>query len=113
MSEIETLTRDQFISTLKFDDQGLIPCIVQDVNDGAILMLGYMNTDSIKMTWEKQKVPFGAVPARFFGQRGKHPAIFWNWSRCIQTVMRTRFWSKPKRMVQPVIPINAHVFPGN
>jgi len=35
---------------LKFDDKGLIPAIVQDARNGEILMLGYMNKESLKRT---------------------------------------------------------------
>jgi phosphoribosyl-ATP pyrophosphohydrolase/phosphoribosyl-AMP cyclohydrolase len=35
---------------LKFDDKGLIPAIVQDAKNGEVLMLGYMNKESLKRT---------------------------------------------------------------
>jgi phosphoribosyl-AMP cyclohydrolase len=35
---------------LKFDDKGLIPAIVQDARNGEVLMLGYMNKESLKRT---------------------------------------------------------------
>jgi len=35
---------------LNFDDRGLIPAIVQDARDGEVLMLGYMNEESLKRT---------------------------------------------------------------
>ncbi len=43
------------ISKLKFDSQGLIPCIAQDCDDGRVLMLAYMNAESIKKTIEEKK----------------------------------------------------------
>ncbi len=41
-----------FIKDLKFDDKGLIPAVAQDYVSGEILMLAYMNEESIKMTLE-------------------------------------------------------------
>jgi len=35
---------------LKMDDRGLIPAIIQDAESGDILMLGYMNKESIGLT---------------------------------------------------------------
>lgn len=35
---------------LKLDDKGLIPAIIQDVNTGHVLMLGYMNEESLEKT---------------------------------------------------------------
>ena len=43
---------------LKLDDKGLIAAIVQDVKDGTVLMLGYMNTESFKLTQETGSVWF-------------------------------------------------------
>jgi phosphoribosyl-AMP cyclohydrolase len=37
---------------LKLDNQGLIPAIIQDADDGEVLMLGYMNPESLKLTLE-------------------------------------------------------------
>ena len=43
---------------LKFDDKGLIPVIVQDVADGTVLMLGYANKESLKLTLERGEMVF-------------------------------------------------------
>ncbi len=43
---------------LKFDDKGLIPVIVQDVADGTVLMLGYANKESLKLTLKKGEMVF-------------------------------------------------------
>ncbi len=40
------------ISQLKFDEKGLIPAIVQDAETGEILMLAYMNEESLTKTLE-------------------------------------------------------------
>ena len=58
MSEIEKVGVNEFVQSIKYDEKGLVPAIVQDVNDGAVLMLGYMNEQSLKITLEKQKVTF-------------------------------------------------------
>jgi phosphoribosyl-AMP cyclohydrolase / phosphoribosyl-ATP pyrophosphohydrolase len=38
--------------------QGLIPAIIQDVNSGAVLMLGYMNREALAATISSQRVTF-------------------------------------------------------
>jgi phosphoribosyl-ATP pyrophosphohydrolase/phosphoribosyl-AMP cyclohydrolase len=43
---------------LKFDEKGLIPAIIQDAASGDVLMLGYMNEESLKRTLEGGQVWF-------------------------------------------------------
>ena len=71
MSEIEMLIKKDFIANLTFDDRGLIPAIVQDVHDSAVLMLGYMNKESIEMTFEKNKVTFWSRSRQKFWTKGE------------------------------------------
>ncbi|EEG77683.1 bifunctional phosphoribosyl-AMP cyclohydrolase/phosphoribosyl-ATP diphosphatase HisIE [Dethiobacter alkaliphilus] len=40
------------ITNLKFDQNGLIPAVVQDAETGRVLMLAYMNEESLKKTVE-------------------------------------------------------------
>ena len=44
--------------TLKLDDKGLVAAIVQDAKTGQVLMLGYMNQESVKLTMEQGSVWF-------------------------------------------------------
>ncbi len=53
------------LDTIKWDEQGLIPVIVQNARSLDVLMLGFMNADSLKRTLE-------------LGQ-----AVFWSRSRAV------------------------------
>lgn len=46
------------IEKLKFDEKGLIPTIVQDYNTKQVLMLAYMNEESLKLSLEKGETYF-------------------------------------------------------
>ena len=46
------------LPTLKFDANGLIPAIVQDANTKEVLMLAYMNVQSLQLTLEKRETYF-------------------------------------------------------
>ena len=46
------------IKNLKYNSDGLIPTIITDAADGAVLMLGYMNAESLGITLEQKKVCF-------------------------------------------------------
>ncbi|BDU51465.1 bifunctional phosphoribosyl-AMP cyclohydrolase/phosphoribosyl-ATP diphosphatase HisIE [Haliovirga abyssi] len=43
---------------LKFDEKGLIPTIVQDYKDNEVLMMAYMNKESLKLTLETGKATY-------------------------------------------------------
>lgn len=36
--------------TIRFDDRGLVPCVVQDWQTGEVLTLAYMNAESLELT---------------------------------------------------------------
>ena len=38
------------MSNIKFNEQGLVPAIAQDIKTGAVLMLAWMNAESIQLT---------------------------------------------------------------
>ncbi len=40
------------LKDIKFDHMGLVPAIVQEADTGEVLMLAYMNAESIRMTLE-------------------------------------------------------------
>ena len=46
------------MTTIKLNEQGLVPAIAQDADTGQVLMLGYMNPGSLKRTVEGVQVWF-------------------------------------------------------
>ncbi|MFN8411805.1 MAG: phosphoribosyl-AMP cyclohydrolase [Anaerolineales bacterium] len=45
-------------SEIKFDANGLVPVIVQDADTKEVLMMAYMNEESLKLTFEKGETVF-------------------------------------------------------
>jgi phosphoribosyl-AMP cyclohydrolase len=43
---------------LNFDANGLVPAVVQEEGTGEVLMIGFMNADALRMTFEKGLVTF-------------------------------------------------------
>ncbi|MEX0654908.1 MAG: phosphoribosyl-AMP cyclohydrolase [Phycisphaeraceae bacterium] len=43
---------------IKFNDQGLVPAIVQNVDTGEILMMGWMNDAALQQTLKTRKATF-------------------------------------------------------
>ena len=40
------------LSELKYNDAGLIPCVVQDADTREVLMMAWMNAESLALTLE-------------------------------------------------------------
>lgn len=61
-SLIDTLAkrigRDIMLNKINYDENGLIPAIVQDANSGKVLMLAYMNETALKKTIETKETWF-------------------------------------------------------
>lgn len=60
-----------FIDELKFDDKGLIPAVVQDAETKQVLMVAYMNRDSIKQTMETGLCSFWSRSRQKFWIKGE------------------------------------------
>lgn len=43
---------------VRFNDQGLVPAIVQDIDTGQVLMLGWMNQQALELTLTTRKATF-------------------------------------------------------
>jgi phosphoribosyl-AMP cyclohydrolase len=60
-----------FYQSLKFDDKGLIPAVIQDAKDGAILMVAYMNKESVRRTMRLKKSVFWSRSRQSFWLKGE------------------------------------------
>jgi len=49
---------DNWIESLKYDVQGLIPAIAQDHQDGTILMMAWMNRQALELTLSTGEVHY-------------------------------------------------------
>lgn len=58
-------------ASLKFDAQGLIPCIAQDHSTGEVLMLAWMNADAVARTLETGKVTYWSRSRAAFWVKGE------------------------------------------
>ena len=66
------------IKNLKYNQDGLIPAIITDAADGAVLMLGYMNAESLGITLEKKKVCFFSRSRQKLWLKGETSGNFLN-----------------------------------
>jgi phosphoribosyl-ATP pyrophosphohydrolase/phosphoribosyl-AMP cyclohydrolase len=56
---------------LKFDEQGLLPAVIQDWLDGTVLMLGYMNQEALARTLSTKTVHFWSRSRRSLWEKGE------------------------------------------
>ncbi|WP_439103040.1 phosphoribosyl-AMP cyclohydrolase [Celeribacter marinus] len=58
-------------ASLKFDDKGLIPAIAQDAATGEVLMMAWMNAQSVAKTLESGKVTYWSRSRQAFWVKGE------------------------------------------
>ncbi len=52
MSEFQPISEAELWRVIQWDERGLVPAIVQDANTRQVLMLAYMNAESLRRTLE-------------------------------------------------------------
>jgi phosphoribosyl-ATP pyrophosphohydrolase/phosphoribosyl-AMP cyclohydrolase len=72
------MNTDEFIKNLKFDENGLIPAIVQDSVSGKVLMLGYMNREAVEKTIETRKTWFYSRSRKTLWNKGETSGNYHN-----------------------------------
>ena len=58
-------------STLRYDEKGLIPAIAQDAANGDVLMMAWMNQESVRKTLETGKVTYWSRSRQAFWVKGE------------------------------------------
>jgi phosphoribosyl-AMP cyclohydrolase / phosphoribosyl-ATP pyrophosphohydrolase len=71
---------------LKFNKDGLIPAVIQDDDTGEVLMVGYMNADSLRRTIASRQVWFYSRSRQQLWHKGETSGNFLNlcsiWKDC-------------------------------
>lgn len=58
-------------STLRFNDQGLIPAIAQDAQTGEVLMMAWMNAEAVARTLQTGRVTYWSRSRKSFWIKGE------------------------------------------
>lgn len=61
----------KFFENLKFNSDGLIPAIIQEQSTGRVLMMAWMNEDSLKKTVETSKTWFWSRSRQKYWMKGE------------------------------------------
>ena len=62
---------DTWLKELKFDENGLIPAIVQDYTTGEVLTLAYMNAESLRISLEEKRTCFYSRSRKKLWRKGE------------------------------------------
>lgn len=61
----------EILDSVKFDEKGLVPAVVQDAKDGTVLMVAYMNRESLERTLKQNKSVFWSRSRQSFWLKGE------------------------------------------
>lgn len=59
------------LDDLKYDDKGLIPAVVQEADTGEVLMVAWMNRESIQMTLDSGYTHFWSRSRQKYWKKGE------------------------------------------
>ena len=116
MADIDTNTgtdmEENFdIDRLQFNADGLIPAIAQDYKTGEVLMMAWMNRESLEQTLASRDVVYWSRSrGELWAQGCNLLDTSKNCTGCEWIVTRTRCYWRLIRRARPVTPIGAVVF---
>jgi phosphoribosyl-AMP cyclohydrolase len=67
----EQISQDAFLAAVVFDANGLVPAVAQDATSGEVLMLAWMNAESLRRTLESGDVTYWSRSRRNLWRKGE------------------------------------------
>jgi phosphoribosyl-AMP cyclohydrolase len=72
MSQGAPITADpELLASIRFDDHGLVPAIAQDVATGAILMMAWMNAETLQLTLDEGRMVYWSRSRKEIWRKGE------------------------------------------
>ena len=65
------MTAPDWLNTIKWNEQGLIPAIAQDASNGEILMVAWMNAEALALTAEEGQAVYWSRSRRALWRKGE------------------------------------------
>ena len=99
--------KEDLVSKIKYDANGLVPAIVQDAETKQVLMLAYMNQESLRLTIQKGETVFWSRSRKELWHKGAT-------SGNIQTVVEIKVDCDEDTLLVLVKPAGpaCHLFPS-
>lgn len=65
------MTTPDWLNTIKWNEQGLVPAITQDANNGEILMVAWMNAEALALTAQEGQAVYWSRSRRALWRKGE------------------------------------------
>jgi phosphoribosyl-AMP cyclohydrolase len=67
----DTMTMPDFLGTVSYDANGLVPTVAQDAKTGKVLMLAWMNAEALRLTLTTGDVTYWSRSRRRLWRKGE------------------------------------------
>ncbi len=67
----DLLSREAFVDAVKFDDKGLVSAIAQSAETGAVLMVAWMNRETLEKTLQTGEVTYWSRSRKEVWRKGE------------------------------------------
>ncbi len=67
----DTLSREDFLSEVSFNSEGLVPVVAQSAATGAVLMVAWMNADALERTLSSGEVTYWSRSRKELWRKGE------------------------------------------
>ena len=67
----DTLTEAAFLAAVKFDERGLVPAIAQSAATGQVLMMAWMNRETLQATLANKEVTYWSRSRQKIWKKGE------------------------------------------
>jgi phosphoribosyl-AMP cyclohydrolase len=67
----DTLTREDFLSQVTFNSEGLVPAVAQSAATGEVLMVAWMNAESLETTLSTGQVTYWSRSRKELWRKGE------------------------------------------
>ncbi len=67
----DTLSREDFLSEVSFNSEGLVPAVAQSAATGEVLMVAWMNAESLELTLSTGQVTYWSRSRKELWRKGE------------------------------------------
>ena len=70
------MTKQEILDTVKYDENGLVVCIIQDYHAKKVRMVAYMNSEALKITLDTKEMTYYSRSRKCLWKKGETSGYF-------------------------------------